>query len=92
MMDELLTIAEKDLRDAWIRLDLVGSPRTAHELWKQLRNVVYDREAPLLPYRSIGYTAEECERDMRRMTNGERGCANPNEHEGSSSPHMEPSP
>ena len=30
--------------------------------------------------RSIGYTAFECERDMRRMTNGERGCANPDEH------------
>ena len=35
---------------------------------------------PLLPYRIIGYTAEECERDMRRMTDGERGCANPEEH------------
>jgi hypothetical protein len=35
----------------------------------------------LLPFREIGYTAEECERDMRRMTNGERGCANPDEHD-----------
>ena len=26
------------------------------------------------------YTAAQCERDMRRMTNGERGCANPAEH------------
>ena len=34
-----------------------------------------------LPYRSIGYTAEECERDMRRLTNGERGCSNPDEHD-----------
>jgi len=41
-----------------------------------------------LPYRTIGYTAEECEREMRRLTNGERGCSNPDEHEGSSSPHM----
>lgn len=38
--------------------------------------------APKLPYRSIGYTAEECERDMRRMTGGARGCMNPDEHEG----------
>ena len=30
--------------------------------------------------RIIGYTAFECERDMRRMSNGERGCANPEEH------------
>lgn len=30
--------------------------------------------------RYIGYTRFECERDMRRMTNGERGCANPDEH------------
>ena len=33
-----------------------------------------------LPYRAIGYTAEECERDMRRLTNGERGCVNPEDH------------
>jgi hypothetical protein len=30
--------------------------------------------------RIIGYTASECERDMRRMTNGERGCTDPDEH------------
>jgi hypothetical protein len=27
---------------------------------------------------------------MRRMTNGERGCANPDEHVPGSDPHMEP--
>jgi|PlaIllAssembly_1097288.scaffolds.fasta_scaffold405081_2 hypothetical protein len=26
------------------------------------------------------YTAAQCERDMRRMTKGERGCASPSEH------------
>jgi len=34
----------------------------------------------LLPFREIGYTVEECERDMRKMTGGERGCANPDDH------------
>ena len=33
-----------------------------------------------LPYREIGYTAKECERVMRKMTNGKRGCANPDHH------------
>src|ERR1035437_1148727 len=32
------------------------------------------------PERIIGYTAMECERDMRRLTDGKRGCANPDEH------------
>ena len=44
----------------------------------------------LLPFREIGYTAEECERDMRRMTNGERGCANPDEHLMGRGAHMKP--
>jgi hypothetical protein len=43
-----------------------------------------------LPWRVIGYTAEECERDMRKMSNGERGCANPAEHEFVKDPHMKP--
>jgi hypothetical protein len=35
---------------------------------------------PTLPFRDIGYTTEECERDMRRLTNGKRGCTNPDDH------------
>ena len=31
-------------------------------------------------WRRLTYTAAQCERDMRRMTNGERGCAAPSEH------------
>jgi hypothetical protein len=31
------------------------------------------------PHRAAG-TAEDCEVEMRRLTNGERGCANPAEH------------
>lgn len=46
----------------------------------------------LLPFRIIGYTAEECEREMRRMTNGERGCSNPDEHLDSLRLHMEEAP
>lgn len=42
--------------------------------------VALDHRPETLPFREIGYTAEECERDMRRLTNGERGCANPDEH------------
>lgn len=38
------------------------------------------KHADTLAPRTIGYTAFECERDMRRLTNGERGCANPEEH------------
>ena len=39
-----------------------------------------DEPAEGLPYREIGYTVEECERDMRKITNGESGCANPDYH------------
>lgn len=45
----------------------------------------------LLSYRQIGYTAEECERDMRRLTNGERGCSAPDEHSYNRYAHMEKS-
>ena len=37
--DPYITIREKDLRDAWLRLDAVGDPRTAHALWQHLLGV-----------------------------------------------------
>ena len=37
--DPYITIREKDLRDAWLRLDAVGDPRTAHTLWQHLLGV-----------------------------------------------------
>jgi len=34
--DRTVTISEKDLRDAWLRMVAVGDPHTAHVLWKHL--------------------------------------------------------
>lgn len=39
--DNPLTITEKMLRDAWLRMNAVGAPRTAHSLWQTLRDTDY---------------------------------------------------
>lgn len=69
--------------DEWLRSSNFPSPddRQAITAWlASIRAALAATPAEEVTPREIGYTAFECERDMRRMTGGERGCSNPEEH------------
>ena len=53
-------------------------------LWSNKYGHCYECGAPAAYVRAYNnahmISVEECEADMRRLTNGERGCSNPDEH------------
>ena len=63
--DPYITIREKDLRDAWLRLDAVGDPRTAHTLWQHLLGVTPSGEVHVHDY---GAAKIPCSRPECRVT------------------------